>query len=125
MIENITNWIKEYAKINKRDSLSNDGRLISFYLELETPLEQINSLIESNTDITKACDIDVINNLWDVFAINEKILEYDYQSSEMWKLVDKSKFKDMPFFAKAAKGFIGLQGDHGEVWYRKIRIRNL
>jgi|TARA_B100001964_G_C14197824_1_gene584284 hypothetical protein len=54
-----------------------------------------------------------------------KILEYDYQSSEMWKLVDKSKFKDMPFFAKAAKGFIGLQGDHGEVWYRKIRIRNL
>ena len=54
-----------------------------------------------------------------------KILEYDYQSSEMWELVDKSKFKDMPFFAKAAKGFIGLQGDHGEVWYRKIRIRNL
>ena len=55
----------------------------------------------------------------------EKILEYDYQSSAMWELVDKSKFKDMPYFAKAASGHIGLQGDHGEVWYRNIRIRKL
>ena len=43
----------------------------------------------------------------------------------MWKLVDKSKFKDMPYFAKATKGSIGLQGDHGEVWYKNIRIRKL
>ena len=55
----------------------------------------------------------------------EKILEYDYQSNAMWKLVDKSKFKDMPYFAKATKGSIGFQGDHGEVWYKNIRIRKL
>ena len=54
-----------------------------------------------------------------------KILEYEYQSKALKKLIDKSKFKDMPYFAKAASGHIGLQGDHGEVWYRNIRIRKL
>ena len=43
----------------------------------------------------------------------------------MLELVDKSKFKDMPYFAKATKGSIGFQGDHGEVWYKNIRIRKL
>tara|TARA_B100000029_G_scaffold349251_1_gene341587 strand:- start:1066 stop:1725 length:660 start_codon:yes stop_codon:yes gene_type:complete len=55
----------------------------------------------------------------------EKILEYVYQSNAMWNLVNKSKFKDMPYFGKATKGAIGLQGDHGEVWYKNIRIRKL
>ena len=54
-----------------------------------------------------------------------KILEYEYQSKALKKLIDKSKFKDMPYFAKAVSGHIGLQGDHGEIWYRNIRIRKL
>ena len=58
--------------------------------------------------------------------LNEiKILEYDYQSDNFKRLVAKSKFRDMPFFAKEIKGAIGLQGDHGEVWYKNIRIRKL
>ncbi|MBT3738595.1 MAG: DUF1080 domain-containing protein [Candidatus Marinimicrobia bacterium] len=54
-----------------------------------------------------------------------KIVEYTYGSKEMWKLVEKSKFNSMPLFAKASEGHIGLQGDHGEIWYRNIRIRKL
>ena len=58
--------------------------------------------------------------------LNEiKILEYDYQSDNFKRLIAKSKFRDMPFFAKEIKGAIGLQGDHGEVWYKNIRIRKL
>jgi len=54
-----------------------------------------------------------------------KILEYKYQSKVFKTLVSQSKFRDMPFFAKANQGSIGLQGDHGEVWYKNIRIRKL
>ncbi len=54
-----------------------------------------------------------------------KILEYNFDSTELKNLIEKSKFKDMPFFAKSQSGQIGLQGDHGEVWYRNIRIRKL
>ena len=53
------------------------------------------------------------------------ILEYDYGSEEFNKLVSNSKFRDMPFFAKAYSGKIGLQGDHGEVWYRNEKIKKL
>ena len=58
--------------------------------------------------------------------LNEvKILEYDYQNDNFKRLIKKSKFRDMPFFAKEVEGAIGLQGDHGEVWYKNIRIRKL
>lgn len=40
-------------------------------------------------------------------------------------LIAKSKFKDLPFFAKAKKGKIVLQ-DHGDpVWFRNMKIRGL
>ena len=55
----------------------------------------------------------------------QKLLEYEYGSEEMKALIGQSKFKDMPYFAKASSGRIGLQGDHGEVWYKNIRIRKL
>ena len=54
-----------------------------------------------------------------------KVVEYTYQSPEMWDLAKLSKFNTMPNFAKAEEGHIGLQGDHGEIWYRNIRIRKL
>ena len=54
-----------------------------------------------------------------------KVVEYVYQSDHMKELIAKSKFKTMPLFAKATEGQIGLQGDHGEIWYRNIRIRKL
>ena len=54
-----------------------------------------------------------------------KIVEYVYGSDMMWGLVAKSKFSTMPQFAKASEGHIGLQGDHGVIWYKNIRIRRL
>ena len=54
-----------------------------------------------------------------------KVVEYEYQSDAMWDLVAKSKFNTMPLFAKASEGHIGIQGDHGDIWYRNIRIRKL
>ena len=69
--------------------------------------------------------IKVLNDNVEHWLNGVKIVEYIYQSNAMWRLVDKSKFKTMPLFAKASKGRIGIQGDHGEVWYKNIRIRKL
>ena len=54
-----------------------------------------------------------------------KIVEYVAGSDHMKDLISKSKFSNMPLFFKSFSGHIGLQGDHGEVWYRNIRVRKL
>jgi len=69
--------------------------------------------------------IKVYNNEVEHWLNGTRIVEYTYGSDEMWALVAKSKFNSMPLFAKASEGHIGLQGDHGEIWYRNIRIRKL
>ena len=55
----------------------------------------------------------------------EKIVEYVAGSNQIQDLITKSKFSKMPLFFKSYSGHIGLQGDHGEVWYRNIRVRKL
>ena len=69
--------------------------------------------------------IKAYNNNIEHWLNGVKIVEYTYGSKAMWDLVKKSKFNKMPLFAKASEGRIGLQGDHGEVWYRNIKIRKL
>ena len=69
--------------------------------------------------------IKAYNNNIEHWLNGVKIVEYTYGSKAMWDLVKKSKFNKMPLFAKATEGRIGLQGDHGEVWYRNVRIRKL
>ena len=69
--------------------------------------------------------IKVKNNYVEHWLNGTKIVEYVYGSDMMWDLVAKSKFNKMPLFAKASEGHIGLQGDHGLIWYRNIRIRRL
>lgn len=69
--------------------------------------------------------IKVKNNHVEHWLNGTKIVEYVYGSDMMWDLVKKSKFNKMPLFAKASEGHIGLQGDHGLIWYRNIRIRRL
>jgi hypothetical protein len=51
--------------------------------------------------------------------------EYVLGSDDFNARVAKSKFSTMPFFAKATTGFIALQGDHGSVSFRNIKIRPL
>ena len=88
-------------------------------------------LISPSTEVVKPAGefnkvrIIVKDNRVEHWLNGTKILEYKYQSKVFKTLVSQSKFRDMPFFAKANQGSIGLQGDHGEVWYKNIRIRIL
>ena len=41
------------------------------------------------------------------------------------QLVVKSKFGGMPLFAKSNIGYLTLQGDHGQVSFRNIKIRRI
>lgn len=52
-----------------------------------------------------------------------KYYDFVLGSEDFWKRVAASKFSKYPFFAKAGKGSIGLQGDHGNVSFRNVKIR--
>ena len=54
-----------------------------------------------------------------------KYFEYVLGSDDFNARVAQSKFHTMPFFAKATSGFIALQGDHGSVSFRNIKLRPL
>lgn len=54
-----------------------------------------------------------------------KYYEYVFGSEDFWARVAKSKFKDMTWFARAPKGSIAFQGDHGLVSFRNIKIRRI
>ena len=52
-----------------------------------------------------------------------KYFEYVLGSEDFKARVAKSKFGKMPYFAKSDKGYLALQGDHGSVAFRNIKIR--
>ncbi len=52
-----------------------------------------------------------------------KYFEYVLGSEDFNRRVAQSKFASMPLFAKANAGFIALQGDHGQVSFRNIKLR--
>jgi hypothetical protein len=54
-----------------------------------------------------------------------KYFEYVLHSDDFNARVARSKFATMPNFAKSDRGFIALQGDHGSVQFRDIKIRPL
>jgi hypothetical protein len=54
-----------------------------------------------------------------------KYFEYVLHSDDFNARVAKSKFGKMPNFAKSDNGYIALQGDHGSVAFRNIKIRPL
>ena len=89
------------------------------------------ALIAPSTNVVKPVGefnqvrIKVKNNHVEHWLNGTKIVEYVYGSDMMWDLVAKSKFNKMPLFAKASEGHIGLQGYHGLIWYKNIRIRRL
>ena len=57
-------------------------------------------------------------------AINGvKYLDYVLGSEDFNARVAKSKFGVMPLFAKNHSGFISLQGDHGRISFRNVKIR--
>jgi len=52
-----------------------------------------------------------------------KYFDYVLHSDDFNARLAKSKFAKMPFYAKSDIGFIGIQGDHGSVSFRNIKIR--
>jgi hypothetical protein len=54
-----------------------------------------------------------------------KYFEYVLGSDDFNARVAQSKFSKMPFFAKATSGYLALQGDHGSVAFRNIKLRPL
>ncbi len=54
-----------------------------------------------------------------------KYFEYVLGSDDFNERVAKSKFSKMAGFAKAAAGYVALQGDHGQVSFRNIKIRKI
>ncbi|HEV2392139.1 MAG TPA: family 16 glycoside hydrolase [Verrucomicrobiae bacterium] len=54
-----------------------------------------------------------------------KYFDYVLGSEDFNQRVAKSKFASMPHFAKSTTGYIGLQGDHGRVSFRNIKIRTI
>jgi Domain of Unknown Function (DUF1080) len=54
-----------------------------------------------------------------------KYFEYVLGSDDFKERVAKSKFGRMPDFAKSDSGMIALQGDHGQVSFRNIKIKRL
>jgi len=51
--------------------------------------------------------------------------EYVLGSEDFNNRVAKSKFGKMPRFAKSPAGYIALQGDHGQISFRNIKVRHL
>lgn len=54
-----------------------------------------------------------------------RYVEYTIGSDDFNERVAKSKFGKMPGFAKSPVGRLALQGDHGEVSFRNVKIRRL
>jgi hypothetical protein len=54
-----------------------------------------------------------------------KYFDYVLGSDDFKARVAKSKFASMPLFAKFDRGYLALQGDHGRVEFRNIKIRPL
>jgi hypothetical protein len=59
------------------------------------------------------------------FVNGVKYFEYVLDSDDFKSRVAKSKFGKMPLFAKSNTGHIALQGDHGQVAFRSIKIRRI
>ena len=54
-----------------------------------------------------------------------KYFEYVLGSDDFSQRVAQSKFSKMPLFAKSSRGYLALQGDHGSVAFRNIKVRPL
>jgi len=54
-----------------------------------------------------------------------KYFDYVIGSDDFKARVAASKFSKMPLFAKSGSGYLSLQGDHGQISFRNIKVRSL
>jgi len=100
-----------------KNPLSSAGSLFALIAPVEDVTNKVGEFNEAR--------ILVVKNRVEHWLNGKKILEYNYGSDELNGLIAKSKFANMPLFAKENTGHIGLQHHGEEVWYRNIRIRIL
>ena len=55
----------------------------------------------------------------------QKILEYEFNTPDMFARVEKTKFKRVPGFGFKGPGHIALTHPNHPVWYRNIKVRAL
>jgi hypothetical protein len=55
----------------------------------------------------------------------KKVVSYEKGSDEHQARVAASKWAEMATYGSTSTGHIAFQGDHGEVWFRNLRIRSL
>jgi hypothetical protein len=55
----------------------------------------------------------------------EKVVFYEKGSADHKERVAASKWAEMSSYGSTSTGHIAFQGDHGEVWFRNLRIRSL
>jgi hypothetical protein len=54
-----------------------------------------------------------------------KYFDFVYNSDDFKDRIAKSKFRSMKKFAKYDRGMIALQGDHGSIAFRNVKIREI
>jgi hypothetical protein len=117
--EGETMW-QSGPEVQLYDHPAEDGVEISGYLY---------QLYKSETDSQKPAGewnklrIVIAPTKCETYLNGVKYYEFVWGSEDFWARVKASKFARYPYFAKAEKGMIGLQGDHGAVTYRNIKIR--
>jgi len=109
--------LDDQTHTNGKNTLTSAGSLYDLIAASESVVRPIGEFNQAK--------VKVKDNIVEHWLNGKLVVKYMYQSEHMKKLIAKSKFKTMPLFAKETKGRIGLQGDHGEIWYRNIRIRKL
>jgi hypothetical protein len=80
-----------------------------------------NALQPSRNDTATKATFAIVDGRRDRNGV--KYLDYVLGSDDFKQRVAKSKFHRMPLFAKSDIGYIALQGDHGQVSFRNIKIR--
>jgi len=53
------------------------------------------------------------------------VVEYEKGSEDHTALVAESKWTGYPTYGTTSTGHIAIQGDHGAVWFRNLRIKSL
>lgn len=59
------------------------------------------------------------------FVNGVKYFEYVKEGDDFKRRVAASKFSKMPLFAKSSSGYLALQGDHGQISFRNLKIRSI
>ena len=54
-----------------------------------------------------------------------RVVDYDWNGTDVRPLIDASKFRDLPGFMSADAGGVVIQHHGEEVWFRNVRIRRL